>query len=91
MARGESNIQWLAYLDGLLPPEVETQGVARLHHFNGCTLLAFWDRTGDSRPGSNSVFFIPGRVLFDEAVEAARKAFPGIWRRFTFEVVLEAR
>ncbi len=84
----DRNMEWLAYLDGLLPPEGDQiEGAAKLYHLNGCTLLAFWDRTGDKRPGSNSVFYIPGKVAFHEAVGAAKGSFPGIWRRFTFDVV----
>lgn len=87
----DRTLPWLSYLDGMLATDkTDAEGVARLYHFNGCTLLAFWDRSGDSRPGSNSVFYVPGRKTFEEVVESAKKSFPGIWRRFTFNVVLEA-
>lgn len=81
---------WLSFLDGKLTPEDRTEGVARLHHFNGCTLLAFWDSSVDSRPGSNSAFLLPNpRLTFDRAVAAAKVAFPKIWERFKFDVVPE--
>jgi hypothetical protein len=88
----DRDMNWLAYMDGLLPPEGDQiEGLARLHHFNGCTVLAFWDRSGDKRPGSNSVFYVPGHATFDEVVEAAKKSFPGIWRRFPFNIVLDQK
>lgn len=90
--RHAEHCEWLSYLDGKLPPEgSDREGVARLHHFNGCTLLAFWDRSVDTRPGSNSVFLLPNpRLSFERAVAAAKVAYPHIWQRFKFEVVQEA-
>ena len=82
-----TDCEWLGYLDGRLPPEgKEVEGVARLHHFNGCTVIAFWDNSVDSRPASNSAFMLLGKLTFDQAVEAAKQAFPQVWQRFTFEV-----
>lgn len=40
------------------------------------TLLARWDSTGDSRPNSNSVFILAGRLPLFEALTHAREAFP---------------
>lgn len=61
--------------------ENQPQGAANLVHEAGQTILAFWDRTGDKRFGSNSAFLLPGTLDFDEAVAAARRAFPRIWAR----------
>lgn len=81
---------WLECMDGKFPPEGDqTEGIARLHHLNGCTVLAFWDRSVDKRPGSNIAFVAPGRLTFDEAVAAAKRNFPHVWPRFKFEVVAE--
>ena len=66
----------------------QPEGEAALHHVRGWTILAFWDRSGDSRGNSNSAFVIRGELDFDEAVAASRQAFPGIWARFTFAVTL---
>lgn len=88
---GADDCDWLRYLDGKLPPEgPEIEGVARLHYFNGCTLLAFWDRSVDQRGGCSSTFLLLGKLKFDEAVAAAKAAFPHVWQRFTFEVRPEA-
>jgi len=64
----------------------QVQGHARLTHHNGWTILAFWDRTGDSRGNSNSAFLEQGEHSFDEMVAKAKATFPKIWERFTFEV-----
>lgn len=66
-------------------PEIE--GNALLHHKEGWTALAFWDRSVDRRGACNSVFFFEGTHTFEEAVELARATFPGVWSRFTFEVI----
>lgn len=63
-----------------------TQGVAALHHRDGWTALSFWDRTGDSRPNSNSTFVVEGILAFDEVVAVAREHFPQLFARFTFEI-----
>lgn len=91
----EKNVQdfpcLLAALDsGLLPPnQPQVEGRATLCVLNGWTLLAFWDRSGDSRGGSNSVFLVRGALDFDAACAMAREAFPAIWSRFTFIVTFE--
>ena len=79
--------------DGTLcPSDTDVEGLAALHilfsHREDCiTALAFWDRSVDKRGGCNSVFFLPGRMFFDEAVKAAREAFPEVFARFNFSVV----
>lgn len=81
---------FLERLDGLLPPADESQmeGAAKLYHFNGCTVLSFWDRTIDKRPGSSSTFLMPGKLAFGEMVELCEHNFPGIYRRFPFPIVI---
>lgn len=71
---------------GFAPQGEEVEGLALVHHLSGWTILAFWDRSGDQRRGSNSAFVIRGELSFIEAVEAAREAFPKIWARFDFGV-----
>lgn len=67
--------------------ETQPEGRALLHHRDGWTAVAFWDRTGDSRPGSNTAFLLDEVLDFDAAVDAARQAYPHVFARFTFEVV----
>lgn len=53
--------RWASKRDGSLAPEFNTiSGKALLHHFDGFTVVAFWDRSVDSRSGSNSMFIVPG-------------------------------
>lgn len=84
--------------DGKLPPTIPDpssyngkrecpQGHAAIHHKDGWTALAFWDRSVDNRGGCNSVFFIEGEHGFAEAVEIAESAFPRTWARLPFSVV----
>jgi hypothetical protein len=72
--------------DSRRAPEMP-QGVAALHHKDGWTALSFWDRSGDSRPASNSTFIFDAALDFDQAVAAARAHFAGLFERFPFEVV----
>lgn len=82
-------------IDGTLPPgggeqnwrNPQPEGLAALHHKDGWTALAFWDRSVDERGGCNSAFFFPETLDFDAATAAARAAFPDVWKRFTFDVV----
>lgn len=67
--------------------EEAPQGVAWLHHRGGQTALAYWDRSVDRRPYSNSVFFLQGTLTFDQAIDAARSSFPWVFDRQEFEVV----
>lgn len=57
------------------------QGDALLHHKAEWTALAFRDRSGDSRPGSCSVFLAQGTWTFDEMVAQAELRFPELWKR----------
>lgn len=87
--------QWLSEHDGKLPPQDQgqTQGEAQLRVWpddtpaGGLTVLAFWDRSVDTRRNSSASFMLPGVLSFDEAVEAAREAFPSVWERFTYDIM----
>lgn len=59
----------------------ESDGKGQLCHIGGWTLFAFWDRTGDKRGGSNSVFIIKGRWSLSQVEAVARKRFPTIMAR----------
>lgn len=84
--RGE--VPWGRELDGGLAPKLagQTEGVAKLHHKNGWTALAFWDRSGDSRGNSNSVFIFEGTWTYDQVLELAHEHFPESFERFDFEL-----
>lgn len=80
--RGWPHVPW-ERIDGVLAPQNVGQrhGASALHHLDGWTAWAFWDRTVDTRPGCNSIFFAEG--THDEAKmrELAQEHFPEIWAR----------
>lgn len=61
----------------------QPEGRARLHHRDGWTALAFWDRSCDSRYGSNSVLFARGTLSAAEMLALFELHFPAVWRRIT--------
>lgn len=69
----------------------QPEGEAALHHKEGWTALAFWDRSVDSRGGCNSVFFAEGTYGPHAMIEIAKTHFPSVWSRFPFEVVVVQR
>ena len=71
---------------GLCPPGNQPQGLAALHHKDGWTALAFWDRSVDKRPGSNSVFLANRVVDFDGMMALARANFPAVIARLPFPI-----
>lgn len=62
----------------------EPEGLCALTHFEGWTIVSFWDRSGDKRGKSNSNFLLPGTLGQQEALAAARAAFPALFARFPF-------
>lgn len=69
--------------------QAQPQGRVRVVHtrlpiFSGtATVAAFWDRSGDTRYGSNSAFVARGEHDFATITEAARHQFPAVWQRIT--------
>jgi hypothetical protein len=82
-------VPWGLSVDGGLMPKRRPlkEGEAVLAHRDGWTALSFWDRTVDTRPGSVSVFLFNAELEFHQAVRAAMREFPTIWKRYPFEVV----
>ncbi len=77
----------VARLDGEFAPKgPQTEGRAALHHVDGWTVLAFWDRSVDRRHGSHSTFVAEGAHDFAAMVAIARARFPRVWGRYRFEV-----
>jgi hypothetical protein len=78
---------WKDSIDSMLCPSgPQVEGVALLHHKDGWTAVAFWDRTVDHRPGSHSTFIAEGTFTYDEMVTAAKTQWPEVWARYKFEV-----
>lgn len=73
-----------SFPDGTLCPDErkgQPQGLAILHQKDDWTAIGFWDRTGDSRPGSNSNFLVQGTYTFEEMCAMAQEAYPALWKR----------
>lgn len=70
------------------PVAFEVEGRAALHHLDGWTALAFWDRSVDHRFHSNSVFFVEGTTSAEDVLRVARERFPEILRRLTFAITV---
>ena len=81
--------QWIQQLDGFLPPQgvSQLQGAATFHSIHGFSIVSFWDRSQDTRPGSSSTFFVEGAWTYEETLERALEAFPKVFARFMFDIV----
>ncbi len=60
--------------------------ISRLDNI-GAWAVSFWDNTIDTRPGSNSIFFIPqNKVIVNikahQLLTQCKNIFPEIWTRF---------
>jgi len=72
-------------LDTRLAPKtdkMQEHGKASIHYKNGWTAIAFWDRTGDKRYASNSVFLCNEVLMFNGMLAKAEEAFPKIFARY---------
>lgn len=79
--------------------EDQPEGVVR-HHQRGhwirhdwrghWTAISFWDRSCDSRPGSNSAFIARGDMTGAEMLALFERSFPAVWERIAarFPLVL---
>ena len=61
--------------------DLQVQSLAALHHKDGWTVLAMWDRTVDTRYGCNANFFAKGTHTYAEMVPIIEEHFPQIWKR----------
>lgn len=71
---------------GLAPRPDIVDGKISEHHKDGWTAIAFWDRSGDRRPNSNTAFFVPCTMTTSELLEWARKQWPDVFGRNGFPV-----
>ncbi|HWL39400.1 MAG TPA: hypothetical protein VNO75_04105 [Gemmatimonadaceae bacterium] len=60
-------------------PQVE--GEARLARIHGWTVLAWWDRSMDTRPNSNSALVIDAQRDFDQMLALLAEHFPIVAKR----------
>jgi hypothetical protein len=66
---------------GEVAHEDQREGHAALHHRDGWTALAFWDRSVDTRPNSNSAFLAEGTRTLPEMMALAWSSFPAVMAR----------
>jgi hypothetical protein len=73
-------------LDGGLLPQngQQVQSEKHLAIINGWTIVSMWDRTGDSRAGSNSSFIAEGIRTREEVLDIAKLVFPNIVNRIFY-------
>lgn len=75
------------HIDGQIHPTRDFpcngHGIVHMKHtqLDGWSAIAFWDFTGDSRPGSNSVFVVRGLYTMTPIIAEARRRFPTVWTR----------
>lgn len=55
---------------------------AKVTRLDGFTVLAFWDYSGDDRPGANSTFVMRGFHRFPEMIVTLQEAVPDLFKRF---------
>jgi hypothetical protein len=61
--------------------EDQREGQAALHHLDGWTALAFWDRSVDKRHGSSSAFIAEVTLTLPEMMALAWSSFPAVMAR----------
>lgn len=77
---------WGVHLDGGLLKALPdfTYGYWIEAHVDDWTAVAFWDRSGDSRPGSNSAFIVHDNVDGNQLFKMAREQWPEVFSRSGF-------
>lgn len=72
---------------GFLPKNSDrVDGTVYVTRDAGRLILAFWDRSVDSRGGSHSTFVVDGSPTYDEALAACKEAFPLVFSRLKFQL-----
>jgi hypothetical protein len=69
-------------------PDEQPEGLGLIHHKDGWTAWAFWDRSVDKRGNSNSVFLAKGEHGFETMKALALEHFPEVMGRFKFDFAL---
>lgn len=78
---------WLSKRDGILAPLPDESGHGAVHVLaERVTLLAWWDRSIDSRGGSNSMLLADGQHSFERMVEVLEWLYPEVADRQLGEI-----
>lgn len=79
---GTEWVRWLERKDGSLAPSPDVPGHGAVTVLaERVTVLAWWDRSVDSRGASNGMFVLEGVLTFDDMLGALERAFPEVWNR----------
>lgn len=98
-SEGGDTVDWalrkrLDHLDGELAPRPDGRlYVAALHRLEsiGFSALSWWDRSVDTRPGSNSIIFAPNLTIpAEDMLVEARRRFPWVFGRLPRDVTISA-
>ena len=71
---------------GDFEPKDQTEGLARLHHLDDWTCVAWWDRSVDKRHGSNAALFVPGTLDMAQALAIGAEKFPSMFAQYTYTI-----
>lgn len=76
-------------MDGALPPQwgEPVEGEIAFHDILDFTVVAWWDNSIDSRPKSNSAFWVEGEHNPREALRLGLARFPTVAARITYPFV----
>lgn len=77
---------WNTSIDGGLLAQTSQshQGLCIHAVKDGWTAVSFWDRSGDSRPNSNSAFLVREEMTPFRLLELARQQWPDVFARHRF-------
>jgi hypothetical protein len=73
-------------IDGGFAPKPEVVGHAKVSHVERWTVLAWWDRSVDSRSASNSALVVQGTYHFASMITLLGIYFPTVARRQMQEI-----
>lgn len=93
----ERYVPWGFKVDGGLAPRSAVNGIAAFSQDvvrlgapeeQWWSAISWWDNSVDTRPGSSATFLADRRCGPIELLEEARAAFPQIFARFKYEIIL---
>lgn len=64
----------------------EVEGHAAIHHKNGWTGLAWWDRSVDKRGACNAGLYARATLNAQQILAIGRAQFPSVFGRFAYEI-----
>ena len=90
MAIAYDSTPWGQIIDCGLAPHGRgnkiVDGLVATYHKDGWTAIAFWDQSGDRRPGSNTAFFVNITMTTEGLICLARQRWPEVFSRPGFPI-----